>query len=120
MSPSGQFRLFHVILGNSLRYGKVGILKYIKETKNTESLVAFFDLLIVFFWINLFVIYIKMSKDSCTKYYQKNKERLQKKTRERYQNLSKEEKDKEWQYCCQRYKNLSKDKKQRMVEYKKN
>ena len=31
-----------------------------------------------------------MSKDSCPKYYQKNKERLQEKVLERYQNLSKE------------------------------
>ena len=31
-----------------------------------------------------------MSKDSSTKYYQSNKERLQNKTRIRYQNLLKE------------------------------
>ena len=35
-----------------------------------------------------------MSKDSSVKYYQNNKERLQKKAREKYQILSKEEKDK--------------------------
>ena len=35
-----------------------------------------------------------MSKDSSAKYYQDNKERLQKKARERYQSLSKEEKEK--------------------------
>ena len=35
-----------------------------------------------------------MSKDSRAKYYQNNKKRLQKKARERYQNLSKEEKEK--------------------------
>ena len=35
-----------------------------------------------------------MSKNSLAKYYQNNKERLQKKTRERYQSLSKEEKEK--------------------------
>ena len=40
-----------------------------------------------------------MSKDSSVKYYHNNKERLQKKkARERYQNLSKEEKDKKCQY----------------------
>ena len=46
---------------------------------------------------NFFIIvftYIKMSKDSRAKYYQNNKKRLQKKARERYQNLSKEEKEK--------------------------
>ena len=35
-----------------------------------------------------------MSKDSSTKYYQNNKKRLQKKAREGYQSLSKEEKEK--------------------------
>ena len=35
-----------------------------------------------------------MSKNFSAKYYQENKERLQKKARERYQNLSKEEKEK--------------------------
>ena len=36
-----------------------------------------------------------MSKDSSAKYYQNNKERLQKKARERYQSLSKGEKEKQ-------------------------
>ena len=35
-----------------------------------------------------------MSKHLSAKYYQENKERLQKKARERYQDLSKEEKNK--------------------------
>ena len=35
-----------------------------------------------------------MSKPLSAKYYQENKERLQKKVRERYQNLSKEKKEK--------------------------
>ena len=38
----------------------------------------------------MFHIY-KTSKDSLVRYYQKNKERLRKRARERYQNLSKEE-----------------------------
>ena len=37
-------------------------------------------------------MYIKMSKDSSAKYYQINKERLQKNACERYQCLSNEEK----------------------------
>ena len=41
-----------------------------------------------------FFTYIKMSKNSSTKYYQDNKERLQKKTSQRYQNLSKKLKEK--------------------------
>ena len=40
--------------------------------------------------------------------------------RERYRNLSEEEKNEKRQYGCKRYKYLSKDEKQRLVEYKKN
>ena len=39
-------------------------------------------------------------------YYQKNKEKLQKEARERYQNLSEEEKDKKRQYARKLYRNL--------------
>ena len=39
-----------------------------------------------------------MSKDSSFNYYQDNKERQQKKACERYQSLSKEDKEKKWQY----------------------
>ena len=45
-----------------------------------------------------------MSENLLAKYYQENKERLQKKARERYQNLSKEEKEKKQQYGRERYK----------------
>ena len=48
------------------------------------------------------MIYIKMSKNLSGKYYQENKERLQKKAREKYQNLSKEVKEKKQQYGCER------------------
>ena len=41
------------------------------------------------FFINIFA-YIKMSKNSSAKCYENNKEILQRKTRERYQSLSKE------------------------------
>ena len=51
------------------------------------------------------------------KYYQKNKERLQNEARERYQNLSEEEKEKKCQYHCDRTKNLSEEEKQKKVEY---
>ena len=37
-----------------------------------------------------------MSKNLSAKYYQENKERLLKNARERYQNLSKEEKEQIW------------------------
>ena len=52
------------------------------------------------------------------KYYQENKERLQNKSFEIYQNLSKEEKKKR-QYGRELYKNLSEDEKQKLFEYRK-
>ena len=39
-------------------------------------------------------MHINMDSNSSARYYQKNKERLQKKPRERFQNLFKEEKEK--------------------------
>ena len=49
-----------------------------------------------------------MSKTLSAKYYRENKKRLQKKKgRERYQNISKEEKEKKQQYGPERYKNPS-------------
>ena len=57
---------------------------------------TFLNLPINQFFINLFItfftfffIYIKIPKNLSAKYYQENKERLQKKARERDQNLSK-------------------------------
>ena len=61
-----------------------------------------------------------MSKDLSVKYYQENKERLQKKARERHRNLSKEEKEKKRQYGRECYKILSKNEKNKLVEYRKN
>ena len=43
-----------------------------------------------------------MSKNLSAKYYQENKEWLQKKAHERYQNLSKVEKEKKRQYGYER------------------
>ena len=48
-----------------------------------------------------------MSKTLSVKYYQENKERLQKKYCEAYQNPSKEEKVKKQQYRRERYKIIS-------------
>ena len=53
-----------------------------------------------------------MSKNTSAKYYQNNKERFKKKAPERYQSLSKEEKEKKQQYGRERCKNLTKDEKQ--------
>ena len=44
---------------------------------------------------------------------------LQKKTRERYQSLSKEEKENKPHYGGERYKNFSEDEKNKLVEYRK-
>ena len=60
-----------------------------------------------------------MSKHLSAKYYQENKERLQKKACQRYQNLSKKEKEKKRQYGRECYKNLSGDEKQKLGEYRK-
>ena len=57
-----------------------------------------------------------MSKNLSAKYYQENKKRLQKKARERYQNLSKEGKEKKGQYGR---KISLKMKKNRLDEYRK-
>ena len=45
--------------------------------------------------------------------------RTTKKAFERYQNLSKEEKEKKRQHVCECYKNLSENEKQKFVEYRK-
>ena len=54
-----------------------------------------------------------MSENLSAKYCQENKERLQKKARKRYQNLSKKEKEKKRQYGRQYCKNLSEDEKKK-------
>ena len=56
-----------------------------------------------------------MSKNFAAKYYQENKERLQKKVCDRYQNLSKEEKQKR-DNIHKPYKNLSEDENNKQVE----
>ena len=60
-----------------------------------------------------------MTKNLSAKYYQENQERLQKKAREKYRNLSKEKKEKKQQYGREHYKNLSEEQKQKLVEYRK-
>ena len=60
-----------------------------------------------------------MSKCLSAKYYQGNKEKLQMKTSERYQNLSQEEKEQKRQYDRELYKNLSENEKNKLVEYRK-
>ena len=52
-----------------------------------------------------FFLHIKMADN----YYQKHKERLRKKARERYQNLLEEEKDKRWKKARERCQNLTEE-----------
>ena len=64
-----------------------------------KTVTAFLSLLInqivfINFFYNFSFTFIRMSKNSSAKYYQDNKETLQRKARERYQSLSKEEKEK--------------------------
>ena len=60
-----------------------------------------------------------MSENSSVKYYQENKERLQKKIVEDVKVFLKNKKKKQ-QYGCEQYKNLSEGKKQELVGYWKN
>ena len=84
-------------------------LNYLQKSSRNHLKMQKFVIFIIFFII--FLTYIRTSKNLSAKYYQENKERLQKKARERYQNLSKEEKEKKQQYCRERQKNLSEEKK---------
>ena len=91
-------------------------MNYVNHGKTKIYKVAFLNLSInPFFYkfhpffLIIFFIYMKMSKNLSATYYQENKERLQKRARERYENLSKEKKKQH--YGSERYKNLSEDKK---------
>ena len=50
-------------------------------------------------------------------YYQKHKERLEEAAREKYQNLSKEKKDKRRKNARERYQNFNEEKKKRCQYY---
>ena len=60
-----------------------------------------------------------MSKNLSAKYYQENKERMQKKSHEKCQNLSKEEKEKSNNMVVNDTKISQKMKKNKLVEYSK-
>ena len=53
-------------------------------------------------------------------YYENDKERLGKQARDKYRNLSEEEKNKKREYGKSRYHNMSEEKKQRLKEHQKN
>ena len=52
-------------------------------------------------------------------YYKNDKERLRKKARDKYRNLSEEDKNKGIEYGKNRYHNMSEEKKQKLKEYQK-
>ena len=60
-----------------------------------------------------------MSKNLSAKYYQENKERLQKNCLKDIKIFIKKKKKKKQQYGHERYKNLSEDVKQKLVDYRK-
>ena len=60
-----------------------------------------------------------MPRNPSAKCYQENKERLQKKARERYQNLSQEEKLKKQQHGREPYKNLSENENKSLLNIEK-
>ena len=60
-----------------------------------------------------------MSKNVSAKYYQENKEKLQKKVVKDIKVFLKKKKKKKRQYGCEHYKNLSENEKNKLVEYKK-
>ena len=53
-------------------------------------------------------------------YYENGKERLRDQARDKYRNLSEEEKNKKREYGRNRYYDMSEEKKQRLKEYQKN
>ena len=60
-------------------------------------------------------VILNRAKDS----YGNDKERLREQARDKYRNLSEEEKNKKGEYEKYRYRNMSKEKKQRIKEYQK-
>ena len=61
-----------------------------------------------------------MSKTLSAKYYQENKEILQKKLSKDIKIFPKQKQKKTRQYGCESYNNLLEDEKQKLVEYRKN
>ena len=61
-----------------------------------------------------------MSENTNLTCHQRNKERLKKQARDKYRNLSEEEKNKKWEYGKNRYHNMSEEKKEKLKEYQKN
>ena len=69
-------------------------LKVKNEIFKSSDQSIFNEVFCNFFVINVFNKYMKISKNWSNKHYQENKERLQRKSQKRYQNLSTKEKEK--------------------------
>ena len=69
-------------------------LKVKNEIFKSSDQSIFNEVFCNFFVINVFNIYMKISKNLSNQHYQENKERLQRKSQKRYQNLSTKEKEK--------------------------
>ena len=70
-----------------------------------------------------YLTYYQINQDvilNGSSYYENGKERLREKARDKYRNLSKEEKNRKREYSKNRYHNMSEEKKQRLKEYQKN
>ena len=78
----------------------------------------FFSKLI--FLPNIFLIYKKCPKTHQLIFIKKTKKRLEKKARERYQDLSEKEKNEKRQYGCEWYEKPPDDEKQMLVEHRTN
>ena len=64
-----------------------------------------------------FIIIFVLYNNILVGYYQKSKGRLQRKTCERYEDLSEEERNKKRQHAQERYINLCKEKKRKKQQY---
>ena len=71
-------------------------------------------------WFNLLSKNRDVILNRAKEYYQNDTERLRKQARDKYRNLSEEEKNKKREYGKNRYRNMSEEKKQRLKEYQKN
>ena len=92
-----------------------------------------YELNIKIFFYNFFLLYIKMSEIADLTYqksqnvilnkkdyYKNDKERLREQARDKYKNLSEEEKKLKKEYGKNRFHSVSEEKKQRLKEYQKN
>ena len=80
---------FQHIYKNFYRYNKKYNKKFLKHFNLNFFIICYHN-----FFSQFFFLYIKMNREASAKYYQRNKEKIQKKLRERYQNLTEEGKNK--------------------------